>query len=364
MSNDAYKDLAVRLDQLPNGFPATEDGAELRLLAYLFSPQEAKLATKLRITLETPEQITERLKIENIDGNLAAIKKLLKGMARKGLIKAGKTETGMGFGLLPFVVGIYEYQIARIDKDLAELFEAYYRQAFGTIVAIQPTFHRVVPIGETVKVNMEVRPYESATEIVNQAKAWGVMDCICRKQKSLLGDPCNHPVEMCMVFSSVEGAFDHNQTIRALDLDGAHETLKQAARAGLVHTVSNNQRGTYYICNCCTCSCGLLRGMAEMGIANAVARSVFVNSVDEELCHACETCVEYCQFDALELDNDFMTVDRVKCVGCGVCVPACPESALSLDRRPVDEIMAIPETEDDWYLERAAARGIDIQQVR
>jgi electron transport complex protein RnfB len=54
-------------------------------------------------------------------------------------------------------------------------------------------------------------------------------------------------------------------------------TLRRAAEAGLVHSVSNSVEGTYYICNCCTCSCGILRGMAELGIANVVASSAFVN---------------------------------------------------------------------------------------
>ena len=83
-----------------------------------------------------------------------------------------------------------------------------------------------------------------------------------------------------------------------------------AADAGLVHSVSNNQSDLWYICNCCTCSCGILRGMAEMGIANVVARSAFVNRVHEDLCIACGECLEACQFDALSLD-DVIAVNEV-----------------------------------------------------
>lgn len=364
MNESAYRLLAERLDALPNGYPATEDGTELRLLAKLFTPEEAALAASLRITLETPQEIVERIDNGGGESDPRAAKKMLKGMARKGLIKAGKTEHGIGFGLMPFVVGIFEMQIGRIDEELAELFEQYHKQAFGGVVAVQPTFHRVVPIGESVRLDMEVRPYENATEIVNQASAWGVMDCICRKQRALIGDACDHPIEMCMVFSPVPGTFDQSSTIRAMTQDEALETLHSAARAGLVHTVSNNQEGSYYICNCCTCSCGLLRGMAEMGIANVVARSVFVNSVDADLCMGCEDCVDYCQFDALALaDELLMQVDPLRCVGCGVCVPACPEDAMVLVRRPEDEIMPPPVSESDWLLERAEARGIDIKRV-
>jgi len=44
MSKNPYKRLAERLNALPNGFPPTEDGAELRLLEKLYTPEEAALA--------------------------------------------------------------------------------------------------------------------------------------------------------------------------------------------------------------------------------------------------------------------------------------------------------------------------------
>lgn len=363
MKANPYKRLALRLDQLPNGYPATSDGAELRLLEELFTPEEAALAAELKLTLETPEEITSRLGNAGSVSDPGSLKKSLKRMARKGLITAGKTESGMGFGLMPFVVGIYEMQINRIDAELASLFEAYYLQAFGEVMRIQPSFHRVVPIQETIQTDMEVLPFESANEIVNRAQSWAVFDCICRTQKALIGEPCKHPIETCMVLSPVSGSFDHSKTFRALSRDEALGTLHMAARAGLVHTVSNSKSGISYICNCCTCSCGLLRGMAELGIANVVVRSAFVNQVDPDLCMACETCVEYCQFEALALQDGLMRVNGQRCVGCGICVPACPEVALSLIRRPAEELPVVPESEHDWRIQRAQARGIDITEL-
>ena len=61
MSENAYKVLAERLDAMPNGFPPTENGAELRLLAALYTPEEAALAAQLRLTLETPARLAERI---------------------------------------------------------------------------------------------------------------------------------------------------------------------------------------------------------------------------------------------------------------------------------------------------------------
>ncbi len=359
MDTTPYKRLAERLDALPNGFPPTEDGAELRLLAKLFTPEEAALAAQLRLTKETPEQIAAR-----IGGDPQTLRRQLKAMARRGLIAIGRTEDGLGFGLMPFVVGIYEMQVNTMDAELAKLFEDYYTQAFGKALTVRPQFHRVIPVNESIRTDMEVRPFESAAEIVKSARAWGVIDCICRKQKALLGEGCDHPLDVCMIMSQKPGAFEGNPNIRALSQEEALATLRRAAEAGLVHSVSNNQKGIDYICNCCTCSCGILRGMAELGIANVVARSAFVNQVDEMLCSGCEECLSRCQFDALSMNDDgVVQVNETRCVGCGVCVPACGTGALSLVRRPEEEVPIPPETIREWGMERAAARGLGLTDV-
>jgi electron transport complex protein RnfB len=352
MTANPYKVLAERLDALPNGFPPTDDGAELRLLAKLFTPEEAALAAQLRLTLETPKQIAAR-----IGSDLDALAKQLKTMARRGLIGVERAEGGWGFRLMPFIVGFYERQFSTMDAELARLFEDYYRQTFGKALTAQPPVHRIIPVGKTVQNDMEVRPFESAAEIVNSARAWGVLDCICRKQKALIGEPCEHPIEMCMTMSQIPDAFATIPGIRTLTREEALTTLRRAAEAGLVHSVSNNQQGVWYICNCCTCSCGILRGMAYLGVANVIARSAFVNRVDDALCIGCELCIERCQFDALTMDDKIARVNETRCVGCGVCVLACDQDALHLVRRPADQVLPPPLTENDWRAERAAARG-------
>ncbi|HSF81814.1 MAG TPA: 4Fe-4S binding protein [Anaerolineales bacterium] len=358
MFSEAYKRLAERLDSLPNGFPPTEDGIELHLLSLIFTSEEAQLASHLRLGRETPEQIAAR-----IGADPTGLRDQLKGMARRGLIGATRLEGGIGYGLIPFVVGIYENQVARLDAEMSRIFEDYYQRAFGQMLGIQPSVHRVIPVGESVRMDMEVRPYESAADILDNAQAWGVLDCICRKQKALIGDPCEHPLDVCMALSQKPGAFDQNPVIRAVTREQAQSTLQRAAAAGLVHSVSNSQSGLGYICNCCTCSCGILRGMTELGIANVVARSPFVNQVEEELCYGCELCLDYCQFEALTLEDGLAAVNQIRCVGCGVCVPSCPDKALSLVRRPAEEVLVTPANEMAWLQERAQARGLDLHSL-
>lgn len=342
-----YRRLARTLDALPNRFPPADDESELHLLAKIFTVEEADLTACLLPVLETPAEISLRLERDVKD-----VMALLKDMSKKGLILVGKTEQGrLGFGLMPFVVGIYEAQIGRIDAEMAQLFEIYYHEAFQKSLKIHPQVHRVIPVGESIKNDMEVHPFESVSNLLDDAKSWGVVDCICRTQKALIGDPCSHPLDVCMVLSQKDDAFANNNTIRTLNRDEAASTLKRAADTGLVHCVSNQQSELWYICNCCTCSCSILRGMADLGMANVVARSAFVSRVNANQCIACGICVDACQFDALLLE-EVIKVQEMRCVGCGVCIPLCSQEALFLERRPAAELP--PVTEKDWGAARTS----------
>lgn len=352
MEKSHYELLAERLDALPNRYPVAPDGSHLRILEFLYTPDQAALACHLSPGLESSAVIAARA-----GGEAKEIHKQLKQMVRSGLIGAGPIEGGLGFKLIPFVVGIYEFQGTTIDATLAELFENYYRQGFGQILSAQPPVHRVIPVGEAIKTGLEVRPYESASALIASMKSWGVVDCICRKQTRLVGKGCDHPLDVCMTLSTQPNAFDNARDVRALTQEEALATLHRAAQAGLVHSVSNNQQDLWYICNCCTCSCGVLRGMAEMGIANVVAKSDYLNEVDEDLCILCSDCLEHCQFSALTMDS-VVHVSEVRCTGCGVCTLFCPEGALHLVLRPESEIHVPPVTEEDWGRERLAARGL------
>ena len=182
MSEDIYRELAQRLDAIPHGFPATESGVELRLLAKIFTPEEATLASVMRLSSEPAAGIAAR---SGVDPDAAY--RTLKQMARKGLIRAKKGEGQLSFGLMPFVVGFYEEQLPRMDAELATLFEQYVQETRGGgFVTDAPAIHRVIPVEEAVPFDLEIFPYERATELLEGAKSWGVRDCICRVQQPSL----------------------------------------------------------------------------------------------------------------------------------------------------------------------------------
>ncbi len=360
MPEDVYRKLAQRLDAIPHGFPGTESGVELRLLAKIFTPEEATLAAAMRLTHEPAADIAERA---GVDREVAY--PILKGMTRKGLILAKKGEGELLFGLMPFVVGIYEEQLPRLDKELATLFEEYYQETKGggELMQAPPPGHRVIPVERAIAFEPEIFPYERASQLLEEAKAWGVRECICRVQRKLVSKGCDYPTEVCLIFASVEGAFDHSDVTRALSKEEALRILRETEEAGLVHSTANYRDGHFYICNCCTCCCRFLRSVAEFSIPTAIARSDFRAVVDVEECVGCGDCVERCQFEAVSVPEEVCVVDYARCVGCGQCTTVCPSDALSLERRPEGEVPLPPSNRKEWMAERARARGISISDI-
>ena len=60
MTVDLYERLAQHLDELPAGFPRTADGAEMRILHRLFTPEDAELALHLTVRSEEARMVALR----------------------------------------------------------------------------------------------------------------------------------------------------------------------------------------------------------------------------------------------------------------------------------------------------------------
>jgi len=361
-SQNVYKKLARKLDEIPNGFPETESGIELRVLAKIYTPDEAVLASEMRLTPESGVQIALRT-----GRDPAKTAQLLEEMVRKGLIRAIDEGEGCKFGLMQFVMGVYEEQLARMDEELAGLIEEYFYETgapgWGQLLDTLPSLPKVIPVEKSIPVEVQIFPYEQASELLNKAKSFGVRKCICKVQRGLVGEPCKYPVEVCLVFAPTEGAFDDDPNSRAITKEEALQLLRETEEAGLIHTSSNIREGHYYICNCCTCCCGFTRSLSLFGIENSVAKSDFYATADPELCTGCETCVERCQFSALSIKDKISHVDQERCVGCGLCVMTCPSGAMTLMRKSKDQISPIPRNMEEWMKKKANNRGIPSQEI-
>ncbi len=53
--------------------------------------------------------------------------------------------------------------------------------------------------------------------------------------------------------------------------------------------------------------------------------------VDRDKCTGCESCVEACPLEAIEMRDEIAVVDEEVCGDCGACVDVCPTEAITLD---------------------------------
>ena len=245
---DLYKKLAKFLDGLPGGFPSTDSGVEIRILKRLFTPEEAELAQKLSLIPEDAEAIAKRTKKKKKD-----TADLLEKMSQKGLVyrieKNGRPSLYMA---TQYVIGIWEYHVNDLDPNLIRDMEEYLPTLFNIDTWKKVPQLRTVPVGASIPVELDVMPYEKAEELVRSHNKFLVAPCICRKERTMVGEGCEKPVESCLVLGSATDYYLKNGLGRKIEKEEVFEILKEADKHGLVLQPSNSQK-IVNICCCCGC---------------------------------------------------------------------------------------------------------------
>jgi electron transport complex protein RnfB len=359
MSTEAYHKLAKVLDTLPNGFPSTAHGIEIKLLKKIFDPQDAELFCDLKLTFETADQIAKRTgrPLEGLEDRLTS-------MWQRGQIFGVNLGGIKIFKMVPWAFGIYEFQLAHLDRELAAMCEEYMQVYGREFFKNKPQLMQVVPVEKEIQAKQEALPYERVSGIIETGKSFQVNQCICKKEQGLLDNRCEKPLDVCLAIAPVEGVFKNSAVGRVITKEEAYDVLRKSEEAGLVHLTWNVESGHYFICNCCGCCCGVLRSITEMGIADAV-NSYYYAAIDPDVCIACGTCQdERCQVKAIEAGEDAYRVIKERCIGCGLCVSTCPSEAIQLHRKESADITLPPKGEMDWYDERGRLRGVDFSDFR
>jgi Pyruvate/2-oxoacid:ferredoxin oxidoreductase delta subunit len=222
----------------------------------------------------------------------------------------------------------------------------------------KPAFMHTIPIEQAVDGQLEVHPYEDVRQLMDKAKVFSTHECICQKEQEALGNPCSKPKGNCITMSMDEHAFDINYRGRVVSREEAEQIMKEAEDAGLVHATMNMTDEVYHFCNCCSCCCGLLRGVSKFNAPGMLAKSNYWASIDADTCASCGTCAdERCPMAAISETDDAYAVDRDRCIGCGVCVPTCPTESISLVRKPEDQCIQVPANMVSWMMERSMDTG-------
>jgi ferredoxin len=349
--SDVYTRLREHLDSLPSGFPSTESGVELRILKRLFTPDEAELALKVTMKLESATVIAERagLSIEQAEMRLNQL-------SRKGLIFSIESpDREPRYMAAQFVIGIWEYHVNDLDpefvRDMDEYLPNLSREAFGRIPQL-----RTVPVGQSIPAGLEVLPYERVEEIVRQQSKFLVAPCICRREHHIKGAGCNKLMDACLVFGWGADYYARNGLGRFITLEETLEILKKAEADGLVLQPSNAQ-DIVNICCCCGDCCQMLLHLKRHPKPSLAVSSPFIAAYDPDLCVGCEACIVRCQMDALAMADGRASLNTDRCIGCGLCVSTCPSGALTLTRKPSELQPEVPKNQRDAFILRAQARA-------
>lgn len=349
MNDGIYRALAEHLDRLPGGFPPSETGAEIDVLRALFTPAEAALAVHLTLEREAPGAIALRAGLEE-----AAASTLLAGMAARGLVFSAVPPDGLPlYQAVPFVVGIWEFQVDRLTPEFLRTVNAYWstlrrRKPVRTLAQM-----RTIPIGESIDPALEALPYEQADLLLASQDRFAVAKCICRLEARLEGEGCDRLEEACLMFGDWADYYVREGKGRSITRAEAASILRTAESEGLV-LQPNNARDAAFLCCCCVCCCGVLRRLKRHPRPSEAVVSRFAAHLDPAACLACGVCTRRCPMEAFSLLRGELTYDPARCIGCGLCVRTCPAGALRLVLKPAAPGHRVPETMDDTWREIAS----------
>ena len=237
---DVYERLRERLDMFPQRFAKTESGVELEILKRLFTPEEAGLMLELRPIPEKLSDIAQRTGKDETE-----LGKKLYDMSKRGLLMRWQApDKEMYYFLIPWAIGIFEYQLNNLTRENVELFERYYEEGMVPSWKNRKAgMVRVIPVQKEIEGKTEIQPYEKVSQIIEKHTRFAVADCICRKISKMQGHGCGKLLEACMSFGPAADFYIENGLGREITKEEAKRILEKAEEEGLIHC-STNKAGT------------------------------------------------------------------------------------------------------------------------
>ncbi|MDY6795147.1 MAG: 4Fe-4S binding protein [Actinomycetota bacterium] len=328
MSDEVYERLRELLDRHPTGCtPAPEI---IEILKVFFTEEEAGVALGLGFRPFRVEDVARRAGVDE-----ETAERCLESLADKAVVFEREKEGVRGYALLPVMPGLFEFPFMKgmseeMRSKLTPLWKSYLPKLGGKFGACDTKFSRIIPVQEEVENEPGVLPYQKVYEMIDKARVVGIGTCACRDMER----NCDNPLEACMLFDETCTYLVERGFGRYITKEEMKEKLREFDEAGLVHQINNVQENLTFVCNCCTCCCGLLRISLEWGHPEVFSSSGFAPVVDAELCNGCGTCAdERCPVQAIEVVDETAVVNDKLCIGCGLCVTGCPNEALRLVSR-------------------------------
>jgi ferredoxin len=339
MNKELYVKLRKHLDKQPGGFPETPSGAEMDILKRFYTPEQAKIALKTTNIPEPALKIAKRIKADEKKTGES-----LEKMAKEGLLLRVHSPEGTLYAQPNFIMGIYEWHVNTIDREIAEKVDQVYDGLLEKHWKDKKVKQlRVVPVDTAVTAKDTVQGYDMIRELVRGSGngPYVAAPCICRVEALKKGIEVNRPMDTCLIFGMMAEYYIENGIGKELTEDELMEKLTECEEANLVPFGTNSQT----IANMCMCdkdTCQLFRGLRKFEKPAQQVHAAFSAKIDAELCNGCKKCTKKCQIDAIvatDVQADKKTkiheIDPDRCIGCGLCVAVCPEQAISLQLKEV-----------------------------
>jgi len=337
-SNDqVYKRLQRHLDKQAIGFPATKSGTEIKILKYIFTPEEAEIVTFLSYKSEPVDTIFK--KAAAVVKSEQELVKILERIHKKGGIEVKRKNGIRHYRCLPFVVGMYEFQLGRLTPEFIKDADEYMAtRDFGVdLISTALPQMRTIPIKKSIYPEHNVSTYDEITSLMQQADGpFVILKCLCRNAKSMKGEPCKvtDRKETCLGIGEMAKNAIEIGAGREINKEEAILIIEENQKDGLVLQPSNT-KDLDFVCSCCGCCCGMLN--AHKGLPKPLTywATNYFAVVDTETCKGCGTCEKNCQVDAVKVSEKEKSavVNLDRCIGCGICVSKCPTESISLSKK-------------------------------
>ncbi len=322
----------------------------LKILRAMITPEESELL------VEMADWTSNKDLAKRLNQDEKSLQTQLDNMVKKGLLRSAKDI----YSAPPTLVAFHHGALGLVPKERTPEVHALWRDFFyaeqremlvDEWVARKktgaPSVHRVFPARKALLASPNIRPgqilwYEDMLAILLRTQNYSVTPCGCRTVRA----QCDRPKDVCLHFD-LDGSTTpyKGRPGKSLSFEEAVETMNSAEEAGLVH-IPLNTSNSITVCNCCPCCCSVINSLNHCGkLYEILSPSRYRAVIDTEKCEGCQTCLERCHFDAIEMKKvpgskkmkAFIINEH--CMGCGLCVFKCPNQAMQLELvRPPDHI--------------------------